>query len=273
MMVGRELIEFYHKKNHMQDEIVLEVRDLKIAKESENINFSLRKGEILGVSGLVGAGRSEMARALFGLDKAYSGQVFIAGKPIAITNPRQAMEYGLGLVPEDRKKAGVFLKNTVGYNITLLSMKDFLVPPVYRKDLENKIIEDQIHALSIKVSSKNQIAINLSGGNQQKVIIARWLTTGPKVLILDEPTRGIDVGAKSEIYEIMNKLIGKGVGIIMISSDLPEIMNMSDRIMVISDGRVTGIIDREAFDQELLMKYAIGLKENNDENAKQSVFL
>jgi ABC-type sugar transport system ATPase subunit len=258
MMVGRKLTEFYNKKNHVQDEIILEVQDLKLSKDSESINFFLRKGEILGVSGLVGAGRSEIVRALFGMDKIYSRQIFIEGKPVIINKPSQAMEHGFGLVPEDRKKEGIFLKSSIGYNITLLAMKTFLTPPVYRKDIENKIIDDQIQSLSIKAASKKQPTFNLSGGNQQKVVIARWLTLSPKVLILDEPTRGIDVGAKSEIYELMNDLTRKGVGIIMISSELPEVMNMSDRIMVVSSGRVTGVLQRELFDQELIMKYAIG---------------
>jgi ribose transport system ATP-binding protein/inositol transport system ATP-binding protein len=258
MMVGRKLTEFYNKKNHVQDEIILEVKNLKLSKDSDSINFFLHKCEILGVSGLVGAGRSEIVRALFGMDKIYSRQIFIEGKPIVINKPSQAMEHGFALVPEDRKKEGIFLKSSIGYNITLLAMKNFLTPPVYRKDIENKIIDEQIQSLSIKTVSKKQPTFNLSGGNQQKVIIARWLTLSPKVLILDEPTRGIDVGAKSEIYEIMNGLTRKGVGIIMISSELPEVMNMSDRIMVVSSGRVTGILQREAFDQELIMKYAIG---------------
>ena len=202
-------------------------------------HFSLRKGEILGIAGLVGAGRTELARAIFGIDKYDSGTIKIDGKEVQIISPLDAMNNGIGLVPEDRKKQGLVLIRSIGYNITLPVLNRFIKGPRVNKAIEEEIVKNYISKLSIKTPSINQAAKNLSGGNQQKVVIAKWLATDPKVLILDEPTRGVDVGAK-EIYGIMSMLAKQGVGIIMISSELPEVINMSDRVLVMHQGTIAG---------------------------------
>jgi ABC-type sugar transport system ATPase subunit len=218
-----------------------------------DVSFSLHAGEILGLAGLVGAGRSEIVRAIFGLDPIASGDITVRGKKAHISRPDEAMALGIGLVPEDRKKEGLFLVKEVRFNLTLKVLRRFINPLRVSKAKEAAIVERYIKELSIKTPSPEQLIGNLSGGNQQKVIIARWLATEPSVLILDEPTRGVDVGAKAEIYAIMNELAAKGVAIIMISSELPEIINMSDRVVVMGDGHVKGILPREALSQEKIM--------------------
>jgi len=257
MMVGRELKDLYVKEDHQIGEAILEVKNLSNDK-LKDINFKLRKGELLGVSGLMGAGRSEIARAIFGIDKIDTGEIFLEGKLVQIEGPLEAMKNGIALVPESRKTEGLILAQEVGFNITLPVVDQFNKGYILDEKKENDIIESYIKSLNIKTPSSAQIVGNLSGGNQQKIVIAKWLATSPKVLILDEPTKGVDVGAKGEIYAIMTALTKKGVSIIMISSELPEIINMSDRVLVMHEGKISGELQRDELDQQKIMKLATG---------------
>ncbi|MCM8712087.1 sugar ABC transporter ATP-binding protein [Clostridium sp. SYSU_GA19001] len=258
MMVGRELKDLYIRNFHELGEKVFEVKNLSRDNVLNNISFSLNKGEILGIAGLVGAGRTELARAIFGVDSFKSGKVIIEGKEVTINSPQDAMNNGIVLVPESRKEQGLILIKSVGYNITLCVLNEFMKTFSNDKHKEESIISDYINKLSIKTPSSKQLVGNLSGGNQQKIVIAKWLATKPKVLILDEPTRGVDVVAKAEIYSIIDMLSNQGVSIIMISSDLPEVTNMSDRVMVMCRGEIAGILERKDITQERIMKLATG---------------
>jgi ribose transport system ATP-binding protein/inositol transport system ATP-binding protein len=259
MMVGRELKDLYKRSVHEKGETVLEVKNVSQKGVLQNINFSLKKGEILGLSGIVGAGRTELAEVLFGIRKCDEGEIIIENNKTAINNPSDAMKRGIALVPEDRKAQGLVLQETVGYNITLTVLDKFIRGINVDKSIEDELIHKYIKELSIKTPSKDQKVKNLSGGNQQKIVIAKWLATSPKVLILDEPTRGVDIGAKSEIYAIISALARAGVAIIMISSELPEIINMSDRVLVMANGKITGnITDKSEINQEKIMYYATG---------------
>lgn len=260
MMVGRELKDLYIKQDHSVQEEVLEVTALTKDKTLKNINFIARKGEILGISGIVGAGRTELAQVLFGIDQADSGTIKINGKEVNIKNPKDAMKHGIALVSENRKEEGLVLIQDVGYNISLTVLDEFMSGISTDKIKEDELIQRYIEDLAIKTPSKKQKVGNLSGGNQQKIVIAKWLATKPIVLILDEPTRGVDVGAKAEIYAIMNRLAMEGVCIIMISSELPEIINMSDRVLVMAEGEIRGELKREELEQEKIMNLATGGK-------------
>lgn len=262
MMVGRELKDLYIKESFPSEKIIFEVRNLKRKNKLNDISFSLRSGEVLGISGLVGAGRSELARAIFGIDRIDSGQIFIEGKRVIIKTPIDAMNHGVVLVPENRKEQALFLKRSVSYNITLSILNKFIKLIWVNKKLEESIVSKYIKELSIKTTSFDQLVGNLSGGNQQKIVVAKWLATNPKVFILDEPTRGIDVGAKAEIYSIINDMAKHGVGIIMISSELPEIINISDRVLVMHKGSITGMLNRKEFDQKKIITYATGESSN-----------
>lgn len=258
LMVGRTLEQYYVKDDHVQEEIVLEVKDYvtPYAPESK-ISFSLHKGEILGFSGLVGAGRSELMRAIFGVDKKLGGSLKLFGKDVVISSPRDAIEHQLAMVSEDRKKEGLILLNDIEFNTSILCLKEFISLCRVNKKREREIVDEQIEAMSIKVSSHRQLAVNLSGGNQQKVVLGKWLAKRPKIIIMDEPTRGIDVKAKAEIYAIMNDLTAQGCSIIMISSELPEIIGMCDRVVVMMEGKVTGMLGRAELSQEKIMKYSL----------------
>lgn len=259
MMVGRELTSFYNRTyTEKSEECVLKVHHLNRKGVLEDINFELKKGEILGFSGLMGAGRSELMKCLFGIDVFNEGEVFVNGQKIKIKNPNDAINNGLAYVPENRKEQGLFLGKAVDYNITIKILDKFM--KFFRVDhhYEDQEVHSYINELSIKTPSANQIVRNLSGGNQQKVLISRWLATKPNILILDEPTRGVDVGAKAEIYSIMNRLIHEGVSIIMISSELPEIINLSDRVAVMSNGKIIKILNKDEISQEKIMYYATG---------------
>lgn len=258
MMVGRELQDLYKRTFHPLGDMILEVRNLNRRNVLANISFSLRQGEIVGISGLVGSGRTEMARAVFGIDRYDSGEIFLAGQKVSVTSPVEAVQHGIVLVPEDRKGQGLILVNNVSYNITLTVLKQFIKGVRINRKLERELVDSYIEKLSIKTPSHEQLINNLSGGNQQKIVIAKWLATIPKVLILDEPTRGVDVGAKAELYAIINILAEQGVGIIMISSELPEIIGMSDRVLVMHNGGITGSLNRDELDQEKIMYYATG---------------
>ncbi len=258
-MVGRELRDLFHKEKSEIGTPLLEVQGLTRRGVVENVNFTLRRGEILGVAGLVGAGRTEMARLLFGADRKDAGEIYINGKPVEIRSPLDAVKAGIGLVPEDRGNQGLVLDLTVRENIVLPTL-DKHTRARWLLDLRRlfQIAEEYVRRLSIRTPSLRQKAKFLSGGNQQKTVVAKWLAAQPLVLIMDEPTRGIDVGAKAEVHTLMSQLARSGVGIIMISSELPEILGMSDRILVMAEGRVAAVLDRAEATQEVIMAYASG---------------
>ena len=259
MMVGRELTQLYFKDEVKPGEVVIEVKDLVNPPFVNGVSFAIRAGEIVGMSGLVGAGRSESAHCIFGLDKLQSGEIFIEGKPVKINSVREAMQNGIAMVPENRKEEGLVLINSVGYNLTLTVLHEiFRGHPLGNPRFEGEAISRYIKEFEIKTPTPDQLAENLSGGNQQKIVIAKWLATRPKLLILDEPTRGVDVGARAEIYGFMNELAKQGVAILMISSDLPEILNMSDRVLVMHEGKITANLSKNEMSQEVIMRYATG---------------
>ena len=258
MMAGRDITERFPKQPAPIGEEVLRVENLTRKGELDNVSFSVRAGEIVGVAGLMGAGRTEMARAIFGADKLDSGDIYVTGKKQDIHCPADAIQAGIGLITEDRKQQGLVLGLSVGENITLASLQNYVKSCFVCADAEETAIAAQIEKLKIRTPSSAQLVQNLSGGNQQKVVIAKWLTTCPKVLIMDEPTRGVDVGAKAEIYHIMNMLVEAGVGIVMISSELPEILGMSDRVLVMSHGRLVGNMDIADATQEKIVACAAG---------------
>ncbi|KAA6050833.1 sugar ABC transporter ATP-binding protein [Pantoea sp. Bo_7] len=256
-MVGRELTQLFPKFNGTIGDDVLTVRGLTSKERFSDISFSVRRGEILGVAGLVGAGRSEVMESLFGMESYDSGEVLIDGVPVSIDSPSTAIEKGMAFLTEDRKKSGLFLVLSVMENMSIVNMPGYTGKSGFVSHV--KMAQDcmeQIRKLNIKTPTMDQIINNLSGGNQQKVLIARWLLAQPKILILDEPTRGIDVGAKAEIYRLISELANRGVAIIMVSSELPEILGMSDRIMVMHGGRITGILSKEEADQETILSLA-----------------
>lgn len=258
MMVGRELESFYVRTYNKPGEVALKVENLKRVGVFEDVSFEVHKGEILGFAGLVGAGRSEVAMAIFGADPYQGGQVYLNGKPVHYRSPKAAIAAGLCLVPEDRKLQGLTLKNTVGFNLTLASLNYLMKGLLISNKKKDDMVAKYIQMLSIKTPSADTTVSSLSGGNQQKVVLSKWLSTEPSVLILDEPTRGIDVHAKQEIYTIMNELVKQGISIILISSELPEIINMSDRVCVFRNGRLVKTFDRGTFDQEKIMLHATG---------------
>ncbi|MDD3930070.1 MAG: sugar ABC transporter ATP-binding protein [Sphaerochaeta sp.] len=256
MMVGRKLTNYYTRTFGNPSKKVLEVKNLSAGKLLKEVSFHLNSGEILGFAGLVGAGRSEVMRCIFGIDPFEKGQILLDGEEVTISNPEEAMKKGIALVPESRKREALFLAQSVKYNITIKALGEFIRGIHVNNAREHEIAKKYVDVMAIKTPSFQQTVGNLSGGNQQKVVIGRWLATNPKILILDEPTRGVDVGAKAEIYSIMNDLVKEGVAIIMISSELPEVINMSDRVVVMSNGRITGCLPREGLTQEKIMYHA-----------------
>ena len=258
LMVGRELKDAIPKVPATLGENALCVRGLNRAGVLHDINFEVKQGEILGIAGLVGAGRTETARAIFGADPIDSGTIEVFGKPVTIRNPQDAIRHGIGLVTEDRKQQGLVLGMAVRENGSLANLGALSVAGFIKRGEERRVAEQYRTSLAIKTPNIEQSVQNLSGGNQQKVVLAKWLFTGSRVLIFDEPTRGIDVGAKSEIYKLMNELVKEGKAIIMISSELPEVLGMSDRILVMHEGRITGQLMRGEATQESIMKLATG---------------
>ncbi len=258
MMVGRVIYEDPKAESNVlkNAETVLKVNNLNAGKLVKDISFSLKRGEILGFAGLMGAGRTETARAIFGADKIESGTIEIHGKPIRIKSPMEAVSHGLGYLSEDRKRYGLAVGLSVTDNAILASYDDYETGLFIHAKKVEKITREFVDKLSVKTPSLDQLLKNLSGGNQQKVVIAKWLIKNSEILIFDEPTRGIDVGAKSEIYALMNELARAGKSIIMISSELPEILRMSDRVIVMCEGRITGKLDIKDATQESIMKYA-----------------
>jgi len=260
MMVGRKIEDQFPYKKVNEGNTVLEVRNLSCKGKIENVSFKVMAGEILGVSGLMGSGRTELAKTIFGEYKKSSGEIFVDGNKVNINSIKDAIKSGICYLPEDRKKEGLILGLSVAENMTIANIKSYenSIKSI-NKPSELKDVKDYIKKLSIKTPSEKQIIKNLSGGNQQKVIIAKWLLLSTKVFIIDEPTRGIDVGAKKEIYELLNELKSMGKAVIMISSDLSEILGISDRIMVMHEGHLSGELKREAANQESIMKLAVGL--------------
>ena len=257
-MVGREITNYYTTIHKPQSEVVMELKGLGKAGVIEDVSFALHKGEVLGMTGLIGAGRTETAHMLFGLDTFETGQLLLEGKSVRFKSTHDALAAGVALVPENRKEQGIIPQMGVGFNITISVLEQFMHLARVDHAKENGLIGHFFQALKIKAYSPEQLISNLSGGNQQKAIIARWLAAKPKVLILDEPTRGIDIGAKKEIYELIDQLAQEGVAILLISSELPEVINMSDRIVVMRQGRAVAVLeDKAQFDQENIIRYSL----------------
>ena len=268
MMVGRDLTQQYPKEAIAIGDVALEVEGLSRKGVINNISFSVRGGEIVALAGLVGAGRSEVARAIFGVDPIDSGSVRINGADARIGSPGSAIKQGVALLPEDRKQLGLVLLLSVADNITMAAPDNTgsppgLLPPVARMRTARRFID----LLKIRTPSAKQKAMFLSGGNQQKVVLAKWMLTRAKIFIFDEPTRGIDVGAKVEVYRLMNELLSNGAAILMISSELPEVLGMSDRILVMREGRIVAEFDRETATQEAIMSHAAATTQEVEEAA------
>jgi ribose transport system ATP-binding protein len=257
MMIGRDLKDVYPKRVLEPGEVLLDVHNVSRSTLVHDISFQLRAGEIIGFAGITGSGRTELVRAIFGADP-FNGEMRLFGKPYKPRSPQDAISQGIALVTEDRKAQGLFLKLNVTINTTISGLKQLCRYGSIQLQRELNLVKKFIHDLSIKTPSPNFIVVNMSGGNQQKVILARWLSIGTRIFIMDEPTRGIDVGSKSEIYQIMNDLTQKGVAIIMISSELPEVLGMSDRIMVMRQGTIVKELSRAEASEEAIMYYAVG---------------
>lgn len=257
-MVGRSIEQFYVRSYNELSKVALRVENLTKRGVFADVNFEVRYGEVLGFAGLVGAGRSEIMHAVFGADKYDSGEILIDGSAVHISCPQQAISLGMSMVPESRKEQGLVLINDVGFNIALANV-DRLKGRMFLSCKKRHALACQyIERMHIKTRSDAQAVFELSGGNQQKVLLGKWLANQPKILILDEPTRGVDVGAKTEIYSIINELAADGMAIILVSSELSEIINMCDNVCVVHEGRITGRLSREEFSQDKIMHYATG---------------
>ncbi|MCI8556526.1 MAG: sugar ABC transporter ATP-binding protein [Lachnospiraceae bacterium] len=258
MMVGRVIYEDPKTESAVPKDapIVLKVEHLNAGRMVRDVSFELRKGEILGFSGLMGAGRTETARALFGADPKESGDIYVNGQKVDIKTPQDAVKCGIGYLSEDRKRYGIVVAKTIAENSTMASLENFMKGAFIDKKKENQVAQQYVETLKTKTPGVDQLVVNLSGGNQQKVVIAKWLVRNCDILIFDEPTRGIDVGAKSEIYQLMNELVAQGKSVIMISSEMTEILRMSDRIVVMCEGRKTGELDISEATQERIMHAA-----------------
>lgn len=259
-MVGRSITEFYPDRRNTPEEVILEVKSFNQTGVFRDVSFNLRKGEILGVAGLMGAGRTEIMRAIFGVDPHESGELVFKGEPLKITKPEDAIKAGMAFVTENRKTEGLILDFSILRNIALPSVDTFAKNSVINFGKLSGFADEMAKKLGVKAHSLELEAGALSGGNQQKVVIAKWVGMNPDVIIMDEPTRGIDVGAKRDIYELMNELTASGVSIIMVSSELPEVLGMSDRILVVHEGRIAGELLRDEADQEKIMTLATGGK-------------
>lgn len=260
MMVGRTLNQQFYKTKHAFGEVALEVKGLSRKGKFDNVSFTVHKGEILGVAGLMGAGRTEVVETLFGMAKKSAGEILVNGQQVQIEKPKDAIRQGIAFVSEDRKVVGLNLIGSIRENITLANLKKYCTGGVFIKENEEcSLVDSYIEKLKIKTENRNKLTGNLSGGNQQKVVLARWMSCSPQILILDEPTRGIDVGAKAEIYRLMDEYVAEGNSIIMVSSEMPEVLGMSDRIIVMHEGRLTGTFDYDDATQERIMAAASGI--------------
>ncbi|MDV6378760.1 sugar ABC transporter ATP-binding protein [Sporosarcina sp. GW1-11] len=258
MMVGRELGERFPKRTHAIGDVKLKVEGLGRDEFFENVSFEVRKGEILGVAGLMGAGRTEVIQSIFGFKKPTAGEIFIDGEKVVIANPLQAKKLGIGYVTEDRKSEGLILDFSVQDNMSLTNFDRISKAGIIQRMKETSLYDTMSKRLSVRTSGPEQSVKSLSGGNQQKVVIAKWLGIEPDILFLDEPTRGVDVGAKKEIYSIINELAERGVAIVMISSELPEIIGMADRVLVMHEGHLMADLPKEEMTQERIMHFATG---------------
>ncbi|QGU94655.1 ATP-binding cassette domain-containing protein [Clostridium bovifaecis] len=257
LMVGKNIMDLYPKRNFNGEENILAVNNMRI-KNVKDLSFDLKKGEILGIYGLLGSGTIELSKAIFGFYEDYKGEIYIEGKKVHIRKPLDAIENGISLVPDDRKNEGLILIRSIKENVSLASLDKIKNNSLLNDSKEKEMVDRQVKQLNIKISSPEQAVGNLSGGNQQKVVFAKMLETKPKVLILDEPTRGVDVGAKAEIYQIINQLTEDGISIILVSSDLPELIGMSDRILVMKEGKIQKELSRSEANQEIVLSYAAG---------------
>lgn len=257
-MANRKVEEIGFKSDWKKGKVVLEVENL-CGNGLENISFNLRKGEILGFGGLLGSGRTELARLLFGAERGESGKIIVEGKEITIKNPRQAVDYGIAYVPEDRKRHGAIQTLPINWNITLPILQRISTKGFIRKSEEDELVKKQRQDLTIKAVTMKQNVNSLSGGNQQKVVLAKWLAANPEILILDEPTRGIDVGAKQEIYGLIGELARQGMAIILISSDMDELLDISDRLIVLNEKRLVGALEKKDFSQNKVLAMASGV--------------
>lgn len=259
LMVGRNLESFYRHPERAAEEGFFEVERLRTTRyPAQSVSFSIGKGEILGLAGLVGAGRTEVAEALFGVSSGSESSVRLDQKTLRVRSARDAITHGVYLIPEDRRRAGLITEDVIRQNITLPALSRYATAGLIARDRETRVATEVCHKLNVKALSVEMKTGNLSGGNQQKVVLAKWLSLDPKVLIFDEPTRGIDVGAKAEIYELMRQLAKSGVAILMISSDMEEVLNISDRVAVMHEGRLTGILGRDECTEENVMRLAVG---------------
>lgn len=254
-MVGRQMKNEYPQRYNALGDVILEARHV-YSEKVHDVSFYVRKGEILGLGGLVGAGRTEVVRAVFGADLLYDGEILFEGKPVRIKTSKDAVDLGIGFVTEDRKRQGLLLSHSICFNISLPILKKISKPWVVDRKQEVICAEKQKEALRIKTPTLDVETNSLSGGNQQKVVLAKWLAANCKVIIMDEPTRGIDVGAKQEIYKLMNELTKQGIAIVMISSEMEELLGMADRLLVMHEGCLVAELNKEQFSQELVMKYA-----------------
>ena len=262
MMIGRTLNELFPKKFAERGEPILKVEAFSKERQFHDITFKLHKGEILGFYGLIGAGRSELARAIFGLESPDSGKIFVNGEQVHIRNPRMTMKHGVAYLPEDRQHQGLVLQMNITNNITLPILDQFIKMGLVDTGKEARVAKKYADMLDVRASGLWKKVMQLSGGNQQKVVLAKWLATNPQILILDEPTKGIDVGAKASVHRFMSELVSQGIGIMMISSELPEILGMSDRIIVMCEGRITGKFTREEASQDKILSAAVGISSN-----------
>lgn len=258
LMVGRELEKYYIRTFNTPGDVILDVQNIHTDSGVHDCSFQLHQREILGFYGLVGAGRSELMNAVMGLDSITRGNIFVFGKEVKKINPGNMLKNRLALVPESRKTQGLILENSIRFNTTIAILDKFINKLQVNLKKEKELSKEAIEKFSIRCSSSLQKCINLSGGNQQKVVLAKWLLTNPGILIMDEPTRGIDVGAKAEIYAIMNKLVADGNAIIMVSSELTEIINMCDRLFIMRGGTIVAELSSEQFDQDVILRYALG---------------
>lgn len=257
-MIGRQLNnEFPKRSGTMSDEEVLKVENLCVTEKIRDINFTLHKGEILGLAGLVGAGRTEIVKGIYGLDYIKSGDIYLKGKKVKLHSPADSIRHGMCYLSEDRKNEGLVGTSTVKWNLVMANFKRILTGGLLNAKKEKAVAEASVESLNIKTPSVEQIAFNLSGGNQQKIVMGKWLNTEADIFIFDEPTRGIDVGSKYEIYLLINKLVDEGKSVIFISSELPEVLGMSDRVLVIKDGHISAELTGENITAQQFIKYAI----------------
>ena len=259
LMVGRKMTEMFPERHAQIGDVVLKAEDIHAGKMVNGVSFEVHAGEVLGFYGLVGAGRTETMRAIFGSDKMDSGKLYYFGREVHWKNPKQAVEDNFGMLPENRKEQGLLLNLSIRINTTLASLKKIAPNGIINHSAEKKLVKEELASIETKYGDTEDNANTLSGGNQQKIVLAKWITADCKCIVLDEPTRGVDVGAKVEIFNVMNSLAEKGVAIIMISSEMPEVIGMCDRVICMRNGKVTGEISKNELSEEALIKNVMGV--------------